>query len=85
MRLLTATALVVTLAIGTATAHGAEYLEDISLAFQTVLRNRTSPLYSYPTDLTREIVPVKPPSLLFPSAPSSEQALTMTESNPLPQ
>lgn len=64
MRALTATvaiASVPTLSIGTATAYGAEHLEDISLAFQTVLRNRTSPLYSYPTDLTREVVPVKRP------------------------
>lgn len=69
MRVLTATlaiASVATLAIGTATAHGTEYLEDISLAFQTVLQNRSSPLYSYPTDLTREVVPVKRPSLPFP-------------------
>lgn len=88
MRALTATvaiASVAPLAIGTVTAHGAEYLDDISLAFQTVLQNHTSPLYNYPTDLTREVVPVKRPSLLFSPATSSEQAITMTESNPFPQ
>lgn len=85
MRVLTATvaiASVAALAIGTATAHGTEYPEDISLVLQT--HNRSSPLYSYPTDLTREVVPV---SVLHYSSHrmSPEQALTITESNPLSQ
>lgn len=63
MRVLTATVAIASVATLTATAHGTEYPEDISLAFQT--QNRSSPLYSYPTDLTREVVPVKRPSLLF--------------------
>lgn len=68
MRLLTATvaiASIATLTIRTATAYGTEEPEDISLVLKT--QNRNSPLYSYPTDLTREVVPVKCPSLLYSS------------------
>lgn len=64
MRVLTATIAIAsfaTLTIG----HGPEDPEDISLAFQT--QNRNSPLYSYPTDLTREVVPVSCPSLVCSS------------------
>lgn len=75
MRVITTTvaiASVASLAIGTATADGvrhriaSRHLLDLSDS----LTKPSSPLYSYPTDLTREVVPVRRPSLLFPPAVS---------------
>lgn len=73
MRVLTATIAIAsfpTLTIG----HGTEDPENISLAFQT--QNRNSSLYSYPTDLTREVVPVKCPFLLYSSHRMSPERST---------
>lgn len=77
MRVFTATVAIAsfaTLTIGTPTTHGTGDPEDICLAFQT--QNRNSSLYTYPTDLTREVVPVKCPSLLYSSHRMSSERST---------
>ena len=59
-------ALIATVAAIAFLATGASATQaDVSISFQEVLENHRNTLYTYPTDITREIVPVPHPSSLL--------------------